>query len=123
MAKNLKLFETVSEYNSYMDGTPVFPNVSFIKEGEVRFALLPENSIKISYISSDGSGEGVVLALNSYNTSDLTNNPPKVFGPDGVQLTGVNWKGSDNFILGGGATYYRFNNDTAPTTYTITTEK
>lgn len=117
MAKNLKLFETVSEYNSYMNGTPVFPNVSFINEGEVRFTSLPENSIKISYISSDKTGEGVVLALNSYDTSNYQSNPPKVFGPDGVQITDVRWSGSRSFTLNGAI--YEFDNDTAPTTYGI----
>lgn len=36
--KHIKLFETMTQYESYMDGEPIFPNVSYTEDNsEVHF--------------------------------------------------------------------------------------
>ena len=81
---------------------------------------LEGNYIKISTEGDDGT----VLEIGSdYDTSDMINNPPVVYGPDGSEISGY-WKmiaistyyfNPDNYGQGWG---YVFDNYTNPETYT-----
>jgi len=100
MAKYLKKFETETEYNSYIGGNPILPNVSLIGTTDVRYNPLPiseagdivyynGSTLKFckptDWSSSLGTAVAVVVVPNTHT-------------PDGtvrcMAVTGVNPDGS-----------------------------
>lgn len=76
----------------------------------------PGNFVRIS---TSGNIDGLVVELGgNYDTSDLTNNPPIVYGPDGTTVSG-SWFSRVRFSYND-IHSYEFNDSVTPTSYFYT---
>ena len=108
MGKYIKLFSTQQEYNTYINGTPDLPNVSYIKENQgVGYTPAPPPAPPILPIGTvcyynNAASHLKFCSVSEYNSA---NGPavgvvvvPNNCTPDGsvriLALSGVNWDGT-----------------------------
>ena len=112
MGKYIKVFNTISEYNTYINGTPTLPNVSYCKDN-LSVHYNPYVFIPPNYLSFRADGTATLKITNNGD-----NAPNIEYSFDALTFT--TWDYTELTIPDGATVYLRGNN---PTGFSKTTQQ